>query len=72
MTGLAHWLESEGRSVHVGDMEFAGGTAYWVASVDEWATWEIGPDTRFVVTLEQADSAARAGLAVLSADLGSS
>ena len=32
-------------------MDFAGQTAYWVASVDEWATWEIGPTTRFVVTL---------------------
>jgi hypothetical protein len=63
------WLESDGRSVPVGKMDFAGDTAYWVASVDEWATWSIGPNTRFVVTLEPKDATERTGLAVLSADL---
>ena len=41
----------------VGQMQFAGGTAYWVGSLDEWATWEIGPETQFVVTLEAAERA---------------
>jgi len=57
--------------VLVGQMFFAGGTAYWVGSLDEWATWEIGPDTQFVVTLEAAAGQDRTGTPVLSADLGS-
>ena len=65
------WLEDGGRSVPVGSMEFAGGTAYWVATLDDWQTWEIGPTTQFVVSLETGDPPARTGEVVLSADLGS-
>jgi hypothetical protein len=65
------WLEEADRSVLVGQMDFAGGTAYWVGSLGEWATWEIGPETQFVVTLESADAEARTGTPILSADLGS-
>jgi hypothetical protein len=65
------WLVEADRSVMVGQMFFAGGTAYWVGSLDEWATWEIGPETQFVVTLEAADAQDRTGTAILSADLGS-
>jgi len=65
------WLEDGERSVAVGLMEFAGGTAYWVEALDDWATWEIGPDTEFVVSLEAADAPARSGPIVLSADLAS-
>jgi hypothetical protein len=65
------WLEEADRSVMVGEMFFAGGTAYWVGSLDEWATWEIGPETQFVVTLEATDAQDRTGTPVLSADLGS-
>lgn len=65
------WLEDGERSVLVGEMLFAGETAYWVASVDDWATWEIGPATQFVVTLEAADAQARTGSPILSAHLGS-
>ena len=65
------WLEDGGRSVSVGAMEFAGDTAFWVATVDDWATWEIGPDTRFIVTLEAADADTRTGDVILEADLGS-
>jgi hypothetical protein len=65
------WLERDGRSVPVGVMEFAGATAYWVASVDEFATWEMGPGARFVVTLESAATQQRTGPAVLEAALGS-
>ena len=65
------WLENADRSVMVGEMEFAGHTAYWIRSLDEWATWEIGPETQFVVTLEAVDAPARTGTPILSADLGS-
>ena len=63
------WLEADGRSVPVGHMDFAGGTAYWVATLDEWQTWEIGPTTVFVVSLESGDGASRTGPIVLQADL---
>lgn len=66
------WLEDDGSSVRVGTMYFAGPTAYWIGSLDEWATFQISSTTRFVVTLEAADAEQRAGPAVLSADLGSS
>lgn len=65
------WLVEADRSVMVGQMFFAGGTAYWIGSLDEWATWEISPETQFVVTLEAADAQDRTGTPVLSADLGS-
>lgn len=65
------FLEGADRSVMVGQMDFAGGTAYWAGSLDAWATWEVGPDTRFVVTLEAADAEARTGTPILSAHLGS-
>jgi hypothetical protein len=65
------WLEEPGRSVQVGQMSFAGPTAYWIASTDEWATWEIGPETKFVVTIEAVDAQSRTGDPILSADLGS-
>lgn len=65
------WLETDGRSVPIGKMEFAGGTAYWVASLDEWQTWELGPTTRFVVSLEARGAQQRTGPAVLEALLDS-
>lgn len=65
------WLEDGEKSVSVGLMEFAGGTAYWVETLDDWATWEIGPNTEFVVSLEAADAQWRSGPIVLSADLES-
>jgi len=65
------WLETDGRNVPIGRMEFAGPTAYWVASLDEWQTWEIGPTTRFVVTLEPAGARQRTGPAILEAALAS-
>lgn len=65
------WLETDGRNVPVGRMEVAGGSAYWVASLDEWQTWEISPSTRFVVTLEATGAAQRTGAAILEARLRS-
>jgi hypothetical protein len=65
------WLETDGRNVPVGHMEVVGGSAYWVASLDEWQTWEIGPTTRFVVTLEATGAEQRTGTAILEARLRS-
>lgn len=64
------WLETDGRTVLVGHMDFAAGTAYWVATLDEWQTWEIGESTQFVVTLEDAGATAPSGPPLLIADLG--
>ena len=66
------WLESGSKSVRVGVMEFAGQTAYWVASVDNWKTWEIDATTQFVVSLEPAGAQTRSGSIVLQAALGAS
>ena len=65
------WLEEGDHSVAVGWMYFAGQTAYWTGSLDEWATFQIGPATRFVVTLEPSGGTERTGADVLSANLGS-
>ena len=46
------WLVEEDSAQMIGEMQFAGSTAFWAASVDNWATWEIEDDTRFVVTLQ--------------------
>ncbi len=64
------WLESDGKSVPIGRMEFVEGTAYWVATVDAWKTWEIGTTTQFVVSLETGSPASRTGDAILAANLG--
>jgi len=66
------WLNSGGSGWAVGRMDFALGTAYWVGTLDEWAAFDIGPDTLFRVSLEPpgADPAARSGPIVLEAALG--
>lgn len=64
------WLVEEDGAQLIGAMEFAGETAFWAASVDKWATWEIKPTTRFVVTLQPAGSILLSGEPVLEADLG--
>ena len=64
------WLDDGAHSVPIGWMFFAGQTAYWTGSLDEWATFQISPTTKFVVTLEATGSTDRTGQAVLSADLG--
>jgi len=68
------WLDSDGKGWAVGKMYFAGSTAYWVGSLDEWASFEIGPTTEFRVSLEPpgADPATRSGPVVLEAALGAS
>ena len=66
------WLNSGGEGWAVGKMYFADGTAYWVGSLDEWASFEIGPTTEFRVSLEPpgADPNTRSGPIVLEAALG--
>jgi Anti-sigma-K factor rskA len=66
------WLENGSKSFRVGVMEFAGQTAYWVATVDNWKTWEIDASTRFVVSLEPVGAQTRTGGVVLQAALGAS
>ena len=67
------WLNNDGQGWAVGRMEFAGDTSYWVGSLDEWASFEIGPTTAFRVSLEPpgADPKTRSGPIVLEAALGS-
>lgn len=65
------WLVEDDGAQLIGDMEFAGDTAFWAASVDKWATWEIKPTTRFVVTLQPEGSTQLSGSPVLEAALGS-
>jgi hypothetical protein len=67
------WLSSDGQGWAIGKMDFAADTAYWVGSVDEWASFEIGPKTLFRVSLEPpgADPNTRSGPIVLEAALGS-
>jgi hypothetical protein len=64
------WLSSGGTDTAIGRMEFAGTTAYWVGSLDEWASISLDPGTQFIVSLEPTDgSGARTGSVVLEADL---
>jgi len=67
------WLNNDGTGWAIGKMYFAGSTAYWVGSLDEWASFEIGPTTQFRVSLEPpgADPGTRSGPIVLEASLAS-
>ncbi len=67
----ACWLVDDANATKIGTMYFAGRTAYWVGSLDEWATFKIRPGTRFVVTLPEPDTTRFSGPIYLSADLGS-
>lgn len=64
------WLVEGDTAQLIGDMQFAGNTAFWAASVDKWATWEIKPTTRFVVTLQPEGTTRLSGPPVLEAALG--
>ncbi len=65
------WLREPDSGAVIGKMYFTGRTAYWIGSLDEWATFRIGPDTRFSVALSPIDRTRPSGPEVLSADLGS-
>jgi hypothetical protein len=64
------WLSGSGRDTAIGRMEFAAGTAYWVGSLDEWASISLSPGTAFYVTLEDAAAGpSPAGPVVLEGEL---
>jgi len=64
------WLASGGVETAIGRMKFAGTTAYWVGSLDDWASISLDPGTRFIVSLEPTDaSGTRTGPVVLEATL---
>ena len=64
------WLQDGGKTTLVGSMQFAGTSAFWVASVDKWATWEITPTTKFIVTLQPSGGTQPQGSTLLEAALG--
>jgi hypothetical protein len=65
------WLTSPQGETWVGKMDFAGRTAYWVGSLDEWASISLEPGTHFIVSLEPSDASnqTRTGSIVLDAEL---
>jgi hypothetical protein len=68
-TYLCWLVEADGADL-IGSMQFAGSTAFWVASVDKWATWEITATTRFIVTLQADGTEQPTGSPLLEAALG--
>jgi hypothetical protein len=64
------WLVGGDQDTAVGRMQFAGGTAYWVGSLDEWASISLKPGTEFYVTLETGPPGSmRAGPVILEGTL---
>jgi len=63
------WLAGPNGDTAIGAMEFAGGTAYWVGSLDEWASISLTPGTAFYVTLENGAPGTRSGPVLLEGDL---
>ncbi len=64
------WIERGGVRSPVGEMWFAGGTAFWDGSLDEWATISFDAGGTFGVSLEPI-AGSEGNPAVLVADLGS-
>lgn len=66
------WLQWAGKWTVVGEMEFAGTTAYWTGPTGDWAQLLADPGTRFVVTAESAATPGErpAGAVILQASLG--
>jgi hypothetical protein len=66
------WLVGRSTETAIGKMDFAGGTAYWVGSLDEWASTALRPGWSFYVTLESGPAGSqRAGPVILEADITS-
>ena len=64
------WLRGADDEILIGRMHFARGTAYWVGSLDEWASISLAPGTGFFVSLETGpEGAHHSGPVVLEADL---
>jgi Anti-sigma-K factor rskA len=67
------WLVYEGKQSAIGQMRFAGNTAFWVGWTQDWASVDLQPEAHFVVTLEPdqpTTPVAPAGPVVLEAALG--
>ena len=68
------WLASQDRETPVGVMWFVEGNAFWAGSTVQWAAIDIGPERRFLVTLEpaaQSPASQHTGPVVLEAVLSS-
>jgi len=64
------WLVAAKGDTPIGSMEFAGATAYWVGSLDDWASISLSPGTSFYVTLESGPAGSdRAGPVLLEGEL---
>jgi hypothetical protein len=66
------WLAWGDQAATIGEMDFAGSTAYWTGTTGSWASVTFEPGTRFLVTLEPAASpppGAGPGPVILQADL---
>lgn len=66
------WLVYEGKQSAIGEMRFAGKTAFWIGWTQDWASVDLGPDAQFLVTLEasQSPGTTTSGPVVLQATLG--
>jgi hypothetical protein len=63
------WIERDGERSPVGKMWFAGGTAFWNGTLDQWATTSLEAGGTFGVSLEPIERSV-GNPAVLVADLG--
>jgi len=66
------WLVYEGKQSAIGEMRFAGKTAFWIGWTQDWASVDLEPDAQFLVTLEanQSPGTTTNGPVVLQATLG--
>jgi len=64
------WLVGPSQEKPIGEMAFTAGTAYWVGSLDDWASIALRPGWSFYVTLESGPAGSkRSGPVVLEAEL---
>lgn len=66
------WVAADGRETAVGTMHYVNGEAFWVGSLDEWASIDLSPGRNFMVSLEEegADAQHRSGPVVLEGSTG--
>ncbi|MBA3877343.1 MAG: hypothetical protein C0498_10460 [Anaerolinea sp.] len=63
------WIERDGVRSPMGQLWFAGGTAFWSGSLEEWATTSFPDGGTFGISLEPVSGPA-GNPAILAADLG--
>lgn len=63
------WIERDGVRSPMGQLWFAGGTAFWSGSLEEWATTSFEAGGTFGISLEPVSGPA-GNPAILAADLG--